>query len=75
MSLFLTKKYSDAVIYFENIIEINKSYTDKKVWINLIDCLIILYKLNRARVIIDMALEYLKSSSEILFRLVIIELK
>ena len=73
--LFLTKKYSDAVIYFENIIEINKNYTDKKVWINLIDCLIILYKLNRARVIIDMALEYLTSSSEILFRLAIIELK
>ena len=73
--LFLTKKYSDAVIYFENIIEINKNYTDKKVWINLIDCLIILYKLNRARVIIDMALEYLTSSTEILFRLAIIELK
>ena len=70
--LFKLKKYNDAAFYFKNIIEMGDC--KKGIWNHLLDCLIKLYKFNQAKKIINEALEIFSNSSEIIFRLAIIEI-
>ena len=71
--LFKLKKYSDAAYYFENVIDID--INQEKTWCYLFDCLIILNRLNYAKMMIKKYLNIFSDNSKIIFRLAIIEMK
>ncbi len=71
--LFKKQSFSDAAFYFESLIQLGDC--NKETWINFLDCLIKLYRLNQAKKIIKKALIKYPNSSDIIFRLAIIEIK
>ncbi len=71
--LFKLKKYSEAAYYFENVLDID--INQEKTWCYLFDCLIILNRLNYAKIMIKKYLNIFSDNSKIIFRLAIIEMK